>query len=326
MNPKTAHNIISRYTTTGSIRPKIRGGANNIKYNKDDIIDFLLQFYSHHICDDATLEDVQDALTDEGLGTPSLYWICKELEGLMITRKKLSISPLKRNCPEIMMERYDYVIWRSNLSEIDEARIVCFDEHGFGIWLKSHYGRSLAGEACFTQRPTQKNQYCTCPIAISKFGKLLCTPFIGSINHEIFQKYILRLLDAWEYCELIPIEIRSLGPILLLDSASVHQHSINFLNNQIQYRFFPRYSPFLNETELINNNHKLIIKSYLRNHREELTQLENLPWGEKITKRGEFLVNVALLAWGDISNETVSNCYTYIVEKYFSDCLNNKSI
>lgn len=317
MNLKTAQQIIWRYKKSGTRAPKLRGGPNNVIYDREEIISFLVNFYFYHIQDDITLEQLQKELFFEGLQVPSVSWIEKALNKEKISLKKLSISPFKRNTIKVIEQRREYVLWRTL---VNDGRLISFDEHSFNLWLKRQHGRSKVGLECYVERPTQRNIVVSIPIAITLFGKILCTPFVGAMNRERFDIFLSSLKMAWYNSDIIPNNIKVLGPILLLDSLTSHS-KILLEKHNIEYRKYPVYSPFLNETEYVNNVHKSMIKKYLREHSFELVELEFTPkYGEKMKKRVQYMIDVCLITWAQISNKFVSNIYKHVMDTYFSRC------
>ena len=179
INFRTAQNIISRYNTTGQTTPKQRGGANNIRYDKALLIPFLLEFFSLPDHVEATLEEAQEAIVQANLhkpsGVPSISWISETLHNELITLKKVTVSPMKRNAPQTIIDRYNYVMWKKALTQKEQHRLVFLDEHGFDIWTHRSLGRSKKGSRVVSQRPSCRSVRCNNLLLVSPFyGKIHC--------------------------------------------------------------------------------------------------------------------------------------------------------
>jgi len=74
------------------------------------------------------------------------------------------------------------------------------------------------------------------------YGKIFLHQTTTTVNKNVFNTFI----EEWHKNHLIPYDIRTKGPFLILDSLSVNISSD--LSN-MDHKFLPRYSPFLNLAE-----------------------------------------------------------------------------
>lgn len=121
--------------------------------------------------------------------------------------------------------------------------------------------------------------------------------------------------------EKIPLHIRNLGPIILLDSCSVHK-----LPKSIEFKKIPLYSPFLNEVEFANNMHMSYIHSLQETFQKRMLDLEDVLWGAKKIEREKWLLEIAEKAWDLITDQQIINIHNYIQNMYLDDCINKRPI
>ena len=148
---------------------------------------------------------------------------------------------------------------------------------------------------------------------------------IGNVDSCLFEHLLEILVDIWQHHPSISPQVRDAGPILILDNLKSHKETL-LKEHSVSYRFLPTYSPFLNETEYANNMHKMEIHKMYRERFDEFTILEHLPWGQKIKKRGEWMVQIAYQAWENIPNNSILNISQHVDSTYFGDCLNKNPI
>jgi hypothetical protein len=202
---------------------------------------------------------------------------------------------------------------------IDTCRLVWEDEHGINCWSVSKHARSLAGTRANIEVTTSKGINITIFQATSaSFGKIYMMTSRVS-GKKTFTSFIDGVKSAWNESKIIPKHIKKLGPIILIDNASIHSN-----HSHITVKRLPRYSPFINIAEFINRSHKNMVRKLFRRNLYDGIKymIENSKHGEKMANKQEYMENIAHLAWNYLDNGLPFKFFNYIKEHYFQDCLN----
>lgn len=270
MPSKTAFGIIERFRDTGRRCP-LKRGSSSTRYNASLIMDFVCNFLSKSSYSNFILADIQAliwqkrSLLLKGCDTPpSIDWIARQLRfQLHWTRKRATIEPQKRNNPEIIMERRNFVLWLSNLSHEDAQRLVWQDEHGVNYWTISNYGWSPKGTRVNVKVPSGKGHLLSVLQCSSiAYGKISMRTNRNSSTSQVFHSFCEEVLEAWDANTKIPPKIKALGPIMLIDGCSIHNR--RFIHPRMTFKKLPRYSPFMNLAEFVNREHKSCTKQIFR--------------------------------------------------------------
>jgi hypothetical protein len=199
------------------------------------------------------------------------------------------------------------------------SRLVWEDEHAINCWTVSKHARSPSGSRAHVLVTNDKGLSVSIFQATSaSFGKIYMMTSRVPGNKSIFSSFIDGVIEAWNKSNQIPDYVKKLGPIILIDNASIHsKHGVTF-------KRLPRYSPFINLSEFINKSHKSLIKKLFRRNLYEglMYMLKNSKRGEKMPNKFEFMETIAHLAWKQLDDELPSRFFHFVKEKYFQDCLN----
>jgi len=339
MPSKTAANIIWRFKTTRSRKPRKRGGAPK-KFDSKKIAQFVFQYLSDPCHSNSTLEQIQhkiwtnrNLLLNENITQPpSISWISKLLSSKLfhskpITLKFASYEPQIRNSPQVIEERFQFANMIQQLSDTEVKCILFLDEHGYNLFTVRHRARSVQGERAVVKTPTAKCQNVTVTLTVSPtFGKIHIQILALSTTTETFNYFLKTLHYEWLQSDKIPSNLKAQTPLLFLDN--LHAHKILPENKDLfLYNFLPKYSPFLNLAEPVNRVHKQHIRKYQQENVSEIIPfLENLHWGEKNNARCELLRKIGHIAWNSITDSSIQNMWHHIVWCYMPNCLNKELI
>ncbi|CAG8788713.1 14854_t:CDS:1 [Dentiscutata erythropus] len=116
------------------------------------------------------------------------------VDKLEFTLKRLTVIPHKRNTPETILARENYIrkIYEKSIDIHDN--IIYIDETGFNLHLSSSRGHALCGQPAIKVVETQREKNITVITAITKDSVLKYSSNLGSTNADIFSKFIEDLI------------------------------------------------------------------------------------------------------------------------------------
>ena len=325
MPVETARTIIKNFIKTGQIEPKKRGEPHQ-KYDKNQIAAFLFTFISDTKNSNSTLEEIRMEISNtlfNGAQAPSCSWIYNLLKqpyfnSKPITLKIASMVPTRRNSPETLVERKEFVEWIQQLSATDLSRLVFVDEHGIQLYTVRHRARSVAGVPATVSVPTVKGKNVTNLLAVSvTFGKVTLMVTDEIVNSIIFTQFLTQLHKTWENSEKIPQKLKEIGPIIVLYNWSAHKVE----NTLYTFHFLPKYSPFLNPTEFVNCDHKLGIRKLFHYYKDFPEYLEQIQWGSKVKSTVKHCFQCSYMSWNCIPDSYIGKHWEHIQKTYFNSCL-----
>jgi transposase len=136
---------------------------------------------------------------------------------------------------------------------MDVNHLVFIDESSVNTGMTRHYGRGLSGERVVDHTPDVRSERTTILSSVRISGELVPCVFDGSLNGEIFKKYISEFL----------VPTLKEGDIVIMDNLSSHKvkgviEPIIAVGAKVVY--LPPYSPDFNPIEMMWSK----IKAYLR--------------------------------------------------------------
>lgn len=247
----TVRSIIKRYQDTGDRNPGAKGGATYFKLS-DNMINSLVRYVEAHPA--ITLKEMKDKLSVDHPAMPGVcvQTISKSLDGQLITLKKLQSNPIDWNTDEVKEARRDYMQWLVN--EGMQENFVFQDETGFNLWTARTRGWAHIGQPAVRVINGQRGRNLSVSLAISPIHGLVHYKISQGFNREQYQGFITEL------SQLLADE----QFILLIDNAPCHSEAeIGLQYDAHAIRRLPKYSPFLNPTELANSALKAEVKRRL---------------------------------------------------------------
>jgi hypothetical protein len=155
----------------------------------------------------------------------------------------------------VKAERRDFFEWLMN--DGLQRNLVYMDETGFNVWTARTRGRARRGEAAVRIVEGQRGRNLTVILAVS--------PTLGLVHHAIHERTV-RADSIGDFVSELEELLASEEPhILLCDNAPAHTNIDDGVNAPNVVRRLPRYSPFLNLTELANADLKAQVKQRMAN-------------------------------------------------------------
>lgn len=89
------------------------------------------------------------------------------------------------------------------------------------------------------------------------------------------------------------------------------------------YQHLPSNSPFLNIVEPVNREHKHLIRKKFRDEVDTILELHMTPWGQKMEKKLNWILDTAHKTWQQVQNKNISLYWEHIKQEYFPLCKNH---
>ena len=290
VNRNTIQSILRRYDRTNSTLPGSRGGARHVIYNEE-----IRRRIEELINDNTTttIIEIKNALNVN----VSIKTVWRWVTNLGYTYKITRPIYERRNDNDVKNLRIEYVRWYTSISPINRYRnIVFIDESPFNLHMfRSHSWARRGVTPNPIIRPRQRNV--SMILAVNGLNIIHCEAVSVSVNTVLFQEYIdevVRVLGTEEEFTLV------------MDNVRIH-HNVEMRAQNIQIKYLPPYSPFLNPCEEIF--------FYLKNN----VRRNTAPTGrnELITRMRDACLS--------IPNVNLSNYYTHC-ESFFEACLRSDDI
>ena len=145
----------------------------------------------------------------------------------------------------------------------------------------------------------------------------------STVTSNSFEIFLDGLKKSWNEKASIPQNIKSKGPLLLLDNFPAHRV---ISTKQFHFQFLPPYSPFLNVAEPVNRDHKAGIRKLFRFFKTLPQYLEQISWGRKGKESVQFALQCAHMAWNDLPDTYAQKHWENIKKIYFPMCLTMSEI
>ena len=236
INRRTAYGIIQRYQRTGRRENLPRGGSLSIL--TPQMQNALITFVEEKPT--ATLVELSAKLHEKFPNRPmvSRMTVSRFLDGKLVTLKLLRNVPFDWNTEELKQDRKLFM--ECILPVSSSKSTVYLDECGFNIWTCRSQGRSLRGQRAVRSLCGQRGRNTTVVLAVSeKFGLVHYKIFDGGMTQEIFNYFVMEISALLENEEIV----------LIFDNAPAHRKPPVMLSEH-ETKPLPRYSPFLNMTEM----------------------------------------------------------------------------
>jgi transposase len=325
---KTAYGIIESYKKTKRKFPRNRGSHSSY-FNSVRIMKFVTNTLMNPKSSSLTLEELRALiwknrkmlLPENCSRPPSTSWIEKKLRfEVGWSKKKSSIEPYRRNYPPVLNERNRFVNWLEHLSTVDRKRLIWQDEHGVNFWTFLSRAWAPVGSRSSVQATSCQGHNLSVFQCVSiPFGKMYMMTSESS-NSMVFNSFCEGVYDSWKSHPNIPAKLKEMGPIMLLDNSKIHK-KLEGSKYTIEFKFLPKYSPFMNVAEFVNREHKSKIRQA---HRKPLLsgvveKLEKKSWGEKGLSKSIYLEKLVHSSWKSVG-DNAKKYYQYMEDEYFERC------
>lgn len=261
----TVFAICQIFSETGEWEAKPRGGTRNKK-----ITDRMLAFLNDELQEDCTLtlQVLRERInTKFNTYIKSNSTIHNALKGINYTMKMITPSPLQRNTPERINQRYEYAQEYDQINcEFAPKNIIFIDEVGFSLSIRVNKGRSLSGSQALLKVPYLRSRNLSSCAAMNCTGVLINCTKPGAHDGISFLRFLgdlFRFLAEENYgrCCIIMDNVRFHKMNEIRDFIDSYGHKQVFL---------PAYSPSLNPIEECSSKWKNYVKRSRCNNEEDL--------------------------------------------------------
>lgn len=245
----SAYTIVRRYQRTGDVMD-MRSSGGRKKLLDNESIDFLVMMVED--VPTISVRELNEYLRATFNLKPHVSdsTVGRALDGELITLKKCHNIPEERNSLQVKDKRVEYAHYMYERG-LQQHRIY-IDESGYNLYTKRTYGRARRGERVNRIVGGQRGGNITLIAAVSdRCGLLYYEVHTASVTKETFLNFLTSL-------EAILGEEEA---VLILDNAPVHR-GMNELFPDLNFKFLPPHSPFLNPIE----NCFSVLKCRLKQH------------------------------------------------------------
>lgn len=255
----TAWSIVRRYLDDGEVVVRKRGGGRR-QIGDQQMIDCLVETVGQHPT--FTLSQLNHELQLQLPWKPHVSdsTIHRLLRGQLITMKKLETPPAERNRQDVKEARKAHAEWVVG----QDPHLVYIDESGFNLWLNRTRGRSARGHRAQRIVGARRSPNFTLILAVSpRLGRVHHSIHNGGTTAEVFGNFLRDLRQHLHE----PVT-------LLLDNAPCHRGAMDIFDGDVQVnlRYLPPYSPFLNVAENCFSVWKAGLRRQLEEVRDQLLQ------------------------------------------------------
>ena len=313
INRSSAYSIIRLYQSENRVEAMAHAGGRPQSIDGDtlELITMLIEAYPQW-----TTKQLREEVCSIFSNKPSfsVSTLNRALEGECYTVKMARDCPAARNSESVKIERKLYSEWM--VAEGIAKHRIYIDECGFNLWTRRTYGRALVGERVNRIVGGQRGRNATIIAAISdQVGLLYHEIHFTSVNKEVFSSFIYQM-------EVI---LEDEPAVLIMDNAPVH-NGISTDCPNLEIKFLPRYSPFLNPIENSFSVLKSTIKRHLQRDENECSTRAAHEQGTSVARlRESILQRVIETAVPSLTQEIVSREYAH-ANRYLTRCLQMENI
>ena len=196
------------------------------------------------------------------------------LDGQLITLKACNDVPASRNSLATKDSRVEYAQWM--YTEGLQQHRIYIDETGFHLYTHRHYGCAPIGQRVHRMVWNNRGQNITVIAAVSNLMGLMYYEIIhASVNIEIFHDFMTSL----------SVILGDERAVLLMDNAPCHRNVVLNSDN-LQVKYLPPYSPFLNP-----------IENCFSVFKHDMKRRPNWIQGEVCDRRAAVAANMSMASW-----------------------------
>lgn len=233
-----------------------------------------------------TLEEIIDKSVNEN-GSKKIVkqTLSNYLKSELITLKSVRINPIARNSKHTKNLRIKYC---KDYQKNPNKTYIFIDEMGISVCTQRNKGRSKKGTRANWVGPLSKAANISICMAVSEEnGVIHFSKQNGSFNSETFSEFIGELIQKCKELNLKDI-------CFIMDNCKIHKSEESIkeqcIENDIELKFLPPYSPELNPIENVFSILKAKIKKLLRTkYYQKLLDSYKAEWGKKTKMRNEII-------------------------------------
>lgn len=257
----TAWAIINRAELNGGEVALRRGGARRTKVT-EDLIHAVVGIVELH--PEYTLDQIigEIRVSQPHFPTISRTTLCRILNGRLIVLKKLEDAPHERNSDATKEAREQFARWMMEVGV--NCQLVFIDEAGANLWMRRTRGRAVRGERAVRVVGGRRARNLTMTFAVSHTRGLIFHDLQeGGMTANKFNDFLIQLIHR--------LPVNNERVILIFDNAPAHRRAMNLqLPNNIEVRYLPVYSPFLNIVENCFSQWKAAVKRHMAEVRDQM--------------------------------------------------------
>ena len=308
VNRSSAYSIVKLWLAEERAEPLPRCGGRKVIIDEESLDLAVMLIEANPLL---TLKQMRSDVRECFSNKPnfSISALGRALDGELITLKHVRDIPAERNSDRVKTDRKIYSEWMVN-SGLARHRVYV-DECGYNLWTRRSYGRSVVGERSNRVVGGQRGRNVTVIAAISdQVGLLYHEVHVTSVTKDVFTNYMFNLSV-----------ILGMEPaVIILDNAPCHRH-IDVEFPQLEIKFLPAYSPFLNPIENTFSVLKSAIKRHLQYDTERSHAQDARAAGRNQVQHREAMLQVALdAALPSVTREIVANQYAHAAT-YLTRCI-----
>lgn len=264
MSYSSVNKIYAEYCKSGRTEKLKVGGRKPKKLSDDQILfikDLLIEDCS------LTLKAIKQSILSEFSISICEATISKYVKSFNYSIKRISKIPKAAITDALIASRKTYSSWLLEATNNGE-NIMYFDEAGFQVTMRKHYGRSEKGKKAILVTPCIKSRNKTI---------MACMWRKGLLHYKALDRAGNRysLLDFMtELCDILALENIS-NAVIVMDNVSFHrcEEISTFLESKCHsIKFLPPYSPFFNAIEFMFSQWKCIVRRRSPNNDQELME------------------------------------------------------
>lgn len=308
----TAYSIVRCYQQNNRTNASHSGGRPKLIDNETlDLIVMLIEANPL-----ISLKEMKEEVRQVWPAKPyfSEVTLSRALQGELITLKMVRDAPDARNSFAVKEARHSYAEWM--LATGLQQHRVYIDETGFNLWTRRTYGRARRGERVNRIVGGQRGGNVTVIAAISdQFGLFYHEIHVGSVTSNTFNDFIASF-------EAILGDER---PVIIMDNAPIHR-GITTIYPELDFRFLPPYSPFLNPIENCFSVFKSYIKRFLHEEVGQCTPARAMEEGVTLATLRENIIKAGVgFAINRVQDQIVRQNYQH-ANSYLVKCIERQDI
>lgn len=257
----TAWSIINRAERNDGVVALPRGGARRAKVT-EELADTAVGIVERN--PEYTLDQIITEIRTSQPHFPriSRTTLCRILNGRLIVLKKLEDAPRERNNAETKDRREQFARWIMEVGV--NCDLIFIDEAGANLWMRRTRGRAARGERAVRVVGGRRARNLTMTFAVSHTRGLIFHDLQeGGMTGDKFNDFLQNVVNR--------LPANDQRSILIFDNAPPHRRAMRLqLPHNIEIRFLPAYSPFLNIVENCFSQWKSAVKRHMAEVRDEM--------------------------------------------------------